>query len=737
MLTSLAGPGGYAQGNPWTVLANVWNPSGLVYGRDYTQTITFDPAAPNIGWSVSWSFDAKNATGPGSYSQPNLEYGTSPSSSGTNTYNSGLPLLVSAISSVQVEWGTHWTGSTGFNVNIDLRLAHGLGGGGASVADDIIIWTHAWGRPLGTAVGTYQVGGVTYDLWYISDNAYFGSSHTQGFTFVPRQDLPSGAIDLIDIFSVIKARNALVGDEYLYDVQIGPEITQGTGTFTADYFTVNVNGIGNYFGPSQVSYLNGVADDTIRLYGPAKGANPGVTAAMIDTLYTTVVVELNGTRMNGQTPIVDVTINGVDYGRTTLTDKASGYVDGAGVSHTAYQDLVLHVPGLTSIQSLKVAMVSPVSIGGPEDASVFLNFVKVNDISLVDATYTAPQGYTKSHIIGSTSNLPGGVETIDATPWNQALAARAVGTAAKPMTVDGGAGSDTLYVLGASSAYSVTQTAAGKYEVRESAGLGENADLANVETLIFQDGLYLRLPRSNEGVGTFSAPVQLVVEKVLRTNDASFVDPLSAKVLRSEITMSQALVQVIRESTSTTSVATLAYEFFTGKVPSAAGMDYLVSPTGPNPNNLNSAYYAQFSTTNRYINFASNLGKVGEGAAAFQASYGALTLEQATAKAYATIFGSAPSADKVSHLLHDAVPNGLGGTYEREDYFAGYGFDGLNGQGTKAAMVGWLLSQAAQADLGTYAKSNDAFLLDVAQNGAPFGVDLVGKYAKPEFTFLG
>ena len=146
--------------------------------------------------------------------------------------------------------------------------------------------------------------------------------------------------------------------------------------------------------------------------------------------------------------------------------------------------------------------------------------------------------------------------------------------------------------------------------------------------------------------------------------------------------------------------------------------------------------YAQFDTTNRFINFASNLGKVGEGAAAFQSGYGAFNLTDATTKAYAAIFGSAPTADKVSHLLHDAVPNGVGGSYEREDYFATYGLDGLNGQGTKAAMAGWLLGVAAQGDLGTYAKS-DAFLLDVASGKASFGVDLVGTYGKPEYVYHG
>lgn len=190
------------------------------------------------------------------------------------------------------------------------------------------------------------------------------------------------------------------------------------------------------------------------------------------------------------------------------------------------------------------------------------------------------------------------------------------------------------------------------------------------------------------------------------------------------------------QAASTSSVATLAYEFFTGSAPSAAGMDYLVSPTGPNPNNLNSAYYQSFSLENRYINFAVNLGAVGAGEANFEAQYGALDLSDATTLAYTTIFGTAPTAAKVDTLL-DTVVTSNGVTETRADYLAGYGGDGLTGLGTKAAMVGWLLAEAVKADVGDYALSNDAFLAAVASGTTSFGVDLIGQFDQPSFHYTG
>jgi hypothetical protein len=235
------------------------------------------------------------------------------------------------------------------------------------------------------------------------------------------------------------------------------------------------------------------------------------------------------------------------------------------------------------------------------------------------------------------------------------------------------------------------------------------------------------------------ASISTAISAVLR---ASPVDPavaalssdLSVGLSAASLSQAQAVADVVHAAQATTSVATMSYEFFTGSAPTSAGMDYLVSPTGGNANNLNAAYYQDFNLENRYINFAVNLGKAGAGAAAFQASYGGLDLFGATKQAYATIFGAAPSDAKV-HALLDPIVDGHAET--RADYFAALGGDGTNGLGTKAAMVGWLLAEAEKADVGTYAQSNDAFLTDVALHNAPFGVDFVGHYAQAGWVFAG
>jgi hypothetical protein len=220
-----------------------------------------------------------------------------------------------------------------------------------------------------------------------------------------------------------------------------------------------------------------------------------------------------------------------------------------------------------------------------------------------------------------------------------------------------------------------------------------------------------------------SAAFAILRESVSTGQTALTVNSISNQMAVGLLTPQTAMQALLHVAQATTSVATLSYQFFTGKIPTEAGVDYLVSAGGGNANNLGSTYYQSFNIENRYINFAVNLGKVGEGAASFAATYGGLSLTQATKTAYGTIFGTAPTDAKVADLLS-------GG---RDAYFAAYGQDGLNGIGTKAAMVGWLLAEAIKADVGTYAKVNDAFLMDLA-DGATFAVNIVGVYGKPEYA---
>jgi Ca2+-binding RTX toxin-like protein len=357
----------------------------------------------------------------------------------------------------------------------------------------------------------------------------------------------------------------------------------------------------------------------------------------------------------------------------------------------------------------------------------------IQNVFTSDFSSTIKGDYTDNIIVGGAGN-----DTVMAREGNDVI----TGGGGNDL-IDGGPGNDIAVYSGAHTDYKITANAYGWVITDTRAGSPDGTDtVRNVERLTFSDGT-VALGYSV----TLDATVSQAISSILRqdpvydsavgvghSNTSALGNYLSYAISNGTIDTNAAVKTIIQDAGDTSSVATLAYQFFTGSAPSAAGMDYLLSPTGPNTNNLNSDYYQSFTEENRFINFAVNLGKVGAGAASFKAAYDSMSLFDVTRDAYTKIFGGTPSDTKI-HALLDPTFQLNGVTMTRADYFAYYGGDGASGIGTKAAMVGWLLSEAVKADLGTYALSNDAFLNAVALHNGSYGVDIVGHYSQPSFAY--
>ena len=242
--------------------------------------------------------------------------------------------------------------------------------------------------------------------------------------------------------------------------------------------------------------------------------------------------------------------------------------------------------------------------------------------------------------------------------------------------LDGLGGTDKATYTGTSGDYAWWRAEDGDWRVQDlRAGAPDGLDvLKSIEQLGFSDRT-LKI----DGLTTQETLSQ-AFEYVLRGGPASaadtaFLNSLTTAVTIGAKTLPQAYADLAQRADGTTAVAAMTYQFFLGFAPSKGGFDFLVSPTGPNPNNINSAYYQSFDIINRFINFAVNVGAGGEGRPAFQADFGGLTLFQATKLAYADIFGGIPSDAKVDALLTSPVIVG-GEQITRADYLAIYGGDG-------------------------------------------------------------
>ncbi len=198
------------------------------------------------------------------------------------------------------------------------------------------------------------------------------------------------------------------------------------------------------------------------------------------------------------------------------------------------------------------------------------------------------------------------------------------------------------------------------------------------------------------------------------------------------LTDAQALSWVLNSADKTTALAVLSYQFFTGKSPSKAGLEYLVN-SQTNPNDLNDAYYAKFGLENRYINFAANLGVQGEGKDAFATKYGAMSFGDYIASIYESIIGStyakaagldaakaiADIASRQAAILATAQSAGMITPNMTQAHID---------LAVKAAAAGYLLGEAIKADVGLYAAAANNFMLALARGDAVYNVDLTTAY---------
>ncbi|WP_269714009.1 hypothetical protein [Caulobacter sp. NIBR2454] len=229
-------------------------------------------------------------------------------------------------------------------------------------------------------------------------------------------------------------------------------------------------------------------------------------------------------------------------------------------------------------------------------------------------------------------------------------------------------------------------------------------------------------------VAELEAAYEVVTRTPPNTAQKLILSDMAVASQNGVITDDQAYAYVLKQADGTTTVAALTYQFFTGKLPTEAGFDYLVSSTD-NVSDLNDAYFQGFNFENRFINFAVNLGINGEGKTAFQAKYGALSMREAVEVAYNEIIGIAQAQDAGID-----VQAAIGSIVGRANYFAsivypapppGAPIPQQDGLAVKAAMVGYIMAEAVKAKVGVYSNGVSNFYLDLADDGeADFNADL-------------
>ncbi|PZR31559.1 hypothetical protein [Caulobacter segnis] len=724
------------QTNLWTLdpATGKFAPTNSTYYPESTLTVSEDRTKIMIGQQSLyggkvWLYDTVAKT---------LDQASS-----TNYYNSGVQAVSAAAKlMVQVTYGQTIIYDLTGNKVADLTAIHPefqsrLGGAGfSSDGKSLFVYENPANRVLELSVGDWSIkraialgytdyntaGGLYGDrLSVSSDGRYLTVATSLAVTTIDLQaDWRSGS-DAADTLNGDAGPNILygfggndvidggAGDDKLYggdgdDRLIGGAgndlLDGGAGSDTADYSGATASLSINLYNYGYSQDTRGAGVDTL------VGIENVIGSAFNDQIYG----DTNANRIDGGDGAdtlygnegSDTLIGGAGDDMLYGQSGDDSYDGGAGFDTVFYDSATLGVTvdlSKTGLQNTRG--------GGVE---TLVNIEGLKGSSYAD-TLTGDAG-------ANTLDGGAGADTLSGGGGDDLL----IGGAGDD-TLDGGDGADTVRYYGWANDYSVVKNADGSMTVTDTRGGSPDGTdrLINIEKIIF---------RPDPTITELSSELASILRSV--SYDAKIITlatGLSEQWSAGKLALDQVTSEVIKTAGATTSVATLAYQFFTGKIPSLGGVNYLVSTYGGNANNLNSDYYQAFNLENRYINFAVNLGKLGEGKEAFSAKYASLSFVDATREAYKTIFGAAPSDAKI-HAMIDT----------RVDYFAYYGGDGSNGIGTKAAMVGWLLAEAQKADLGVMVRSNDAWLTDLADGSAPFAVDILDPakgYYKADFIFGG
>ena len=299
----------------------------------------------------------------------------------------------------------------------------------------------------------------------------------------------------------------------------------------------------------------------------------------IQPFGNSLLLTLSGTIAEGSRPIINVLVNGtLALSNVTITADAN-----AG----ATQVVAVPIPLGTAVSSIDLQYTNDEQVGGTsEDRNLLVSNVNLNghDLPVSAVTYTRLAGGTVFDTISGaqwmelTSNQPlmkwGG--TLDIT-------GPAVTSATAPtggnLSVDGGAGIDTVMLDGARSNFSISQTSTG-YTVDRLSG-GETLALTNVERLDFQSGVSHALDMNGHAGTTAQIISALFGESKLAVPEyvglgINLLDQGMTPLQLVALAVSTPVFQQMAGSASNTDFVKLVYQNVVGSAPSQDALNQFV-----------------------------------------------------------------------------------------------------------------------------------------------------------------
>lgn len=217
----------WTTGNVYCVQNNIWN------GASGAQTLDVTPANGNFTITAS-SANLSTSGSPMSYAS--IFKGNH---WGTVTTGSGMPIQVSALSSLNTTWNVTTISSGAWNASMDIWFHNGTYSGGQYNGAELMIWVAKSGtiQPIGSQIATVSIAGSTWNVWY-------GNIGWNVISYVRTSNGTSGTFNVKQFINDCVSRGYIQNSWNMVAVEAGFELWQGGAGLKSSGFTATVNGGG-------------------------------------------------------------------------------------------------------------------------------------------------------------------------------------------------------------------------------------------------------------------------------------------------------------------------------------------------------------------------------------------------------------------------------------------------------------------------------------------------------------
>ncbi len=220
---------------PYLAYLGPWNKGRLVYGKDYTESLTVRPATFPNATSIVWRWPRTPPAEHGVYNFLHIAFGN---------YNNTVvqtPIAPKKVSAIKTLIQTHdltLTGELeGYDVITDFFLTRAPGDSKTQAFEiEVFLHTPPYSADFvrsGRQIGVFREAGRAWTVALIA-------RPTPIILFAPARsgEVKAGTIDLAAMLRYLIAQKVLTGEEYFNGLGLGVEVRQGAGAATINAFSV-------------------------------------------------------------------------------------------------------------------------------------------------------------------------------------------------------------------------------------------------------------------------------------------------------------------------------------------------------------------------------------------------------------------------------------------------------------------------------------------------------------------